>query len=143
MAATEAQLRALLQDPAGVGEKLSSADYLVIIGLEDNVYRAAATAARALAAKYATKVDVKAGPVEIANSDKSEHYFELAKSFDLRAEGGGGTGADGVLLGPELTGTVVSEIEAQREDTDRYQSAFYRGMTDNPPTDSLVEAEEG
>jgi len=135
MAVTEAQLRSLLQDPTGAGEKLSAADYATIIALEDNVYRAAATAARAIAAKYAANTDVKAGPVSVANSDKYEHYIDLAKSFDLRAREGGGAATGATPLGPELTGTSVSEMKAVEDDTDRYGSAFRRGMTDNPPTD--------
>jgi hypothetical protein len=139
MAATEAQLRTLVQDPAGADEKLATADYTVIIDLESNVYRAAAMAARAIAAKYAAKVDVKAGPVAVSNSDKYDHYIDLAKSFDQRAREGGGADAGSVPLGPELTGTSVSEMEAEDEEADRYGSAFKRGMTDNPPSDEFDE----
>jgi hypothetical protein len=139
MAATEAQLRSLLQDPSGAGEKLSTADYSTIIALESNVYRAAAAGARMIAAKYAAKTDVKAGPVSVANSDKYEHYIDLAKSFDQRAREGGGVTGDVTPLGPELTGVSTSEMEAVEDDGDRYGSAFRRGMTDNPPTDVLQE----
>jgi hypothetical protein len=139
MAATEAQLRSLLQDPSGAAEKLSTADYSTIIALEDNVYRAAALGARAIAAKYAAKTDVKAGPVSVANSDKYEHYIGLAMCFDLWAGVGGGATGDVTPLGPELTGVSVSGIEAANDDADRYGSAFRRGMTDNPPTDTLRE----
>lgn len=131
MAATEAQLRVLLQDPAGATEILSTTDYATIISLESNVYRAAAAAARAIAAKYASKVDVKAGPVAVSNSDKYDHYIDLATSFDVRADAGGGYGSDTTPLAPGLTGVSISEMDSVRADTDRVPSAFYRGMMDN------------
>lgn len=143
MAVTEAQLRSLLQDPAGSSEILSTADYAVIIDLESNVYRAAAMAARAIAAKYAAKVDVKAGPVSVSNSDKYKHYIGLAKNFDLRAREGGGVTGDTTPMGPELTGTSIAEIEAQNEDSDRFGSVFRRGMTDNPPSFSEFDENSG
>jgi len=130
MAATEAQLRTLLQDPTGVGEELSTADYTAIIAIETNVYRAAAVAARAIAAKYSTKIEVKAGPVTVKNQQKAENYRKLAAAYEQQAREGGGGGGVGSAI--ELTGTSISTIDSNNEDEDRYAGIFSRGVHDNP-----------
>lgn len=130
MAATEDQLRTLLQDPTGAGEELSTSDYQAIIGIETNVYRAAAVACRAIAAKYSTKTKVKAGPVTVENQQKAENYRKLADAYEQQAREGGGGGGVGSAI--ELTGTSVSEIDSNNEDSDRYAGVFSRGLHDNP-----------
>lgn len=137
MAATIAQVRVLVDDPAGADQVFDDTHYQTIIDIEENVYRAAGTAAATLAAHYAAKVKVKAGPVAVENQQKFEHYDELAKTYNQRAREGGGEGGGGVGIGagaPQLTGTSISEIDSLNEDDDRYKGVFRRGMTDNPPT---------
>jgi hypothetical protein len=138
MAATISQVRTLVNDPAGPEQIFDDPHYQAIIDIEENVYRAAATAAKTLAANYAAKVKITAGPVSVENQQKYEHYADLAKAYDQRArEGGGGDGGGGVGIGagaPQLTGTSHAEIDALNEDADRYASVFRRGVTDNPPT---------
>ncbi len=135
MAVTIEQLRALVQDN-GTTYLLEDPTYIEVIDLEVNTYRAAAVISRILAAKYAAKVKVKAGPVAVENQQKFEHYTALADAFDQQArEGGGGEGAGSLGVGggaPGLTGVSVSEMEAVREDTDRVKSAFEMNMTENP-----------
>jgi hypothetical protein len=135
--ATIEQLRVLVQDPEGTDAVLSDDSYDEIIAIESNVYRAAATAARLLAATYAAKVKVTAGPVSVENQQKFKHYSELAKAYDQRAREGGGEAGGGVGVGagaPQLTGISHEEIDTLNEDADRYASVFRRGVTDNPPT---------
>ena len=132
---TIAQLRILVQDPAGATQVLDDTDYDAIILLENNVYRAAAIAARTIAASYAKKTAVKAGPVAVEAQQKFEHYQDLADSYDQRAREGGGSDGTGTLsenAGAILTGISISEIEAVDEDVDRYDGVFKRGMDDNP-----------
>jgi hypothetical protein len=132
----------MLQDPTGASELLSDTDYQVYIDLEDNVYRAAAGCARAIAAQLASKIDVKAGPVSVKDSQKYEHYISLAKGFEQRArEGGGGATGSGVG-GATLTGISLEEIELQQQDSDRYPGVFYRGFDENPPGDTYESTEE-
>lgn len=137
--ATVAQLRVLVDDPAGASQIYDDTHYDTILAIEDNVYRAAATAARTLAAHYATKTKVKAGPVAVETQQKFEHYSELAKGYDQRAREGGGEGGGGVGIGagaPQLTGTSIDTMESNNDDTDRFAGVFRRGMTDNPPSAS-------
>lgn len=132
MAATEAQLRILLDDPSGGDELLSTAQYTVLLAIETTVYRAAALAARSIAAQFSEKVKTAAGSVQIELQQKYEHYMRLADAYDFRGrEGGGG---DGAASGgaPELTGISQDAMETQREDNDRVQPAFQVGQMDNP-----------
>lgn len=143
--ATIDQLRALVNDPAGADQTFDDAHYQIIVDLEPNTYRGAATAARTLAAFFAEQTSVTAGPVRVENQQKSERYLEIAATYDQRArEGGGDGGGVGTGAGaPKLTGTSESEIEKQREDTDRYGSVFFRGFTDNPPEHETLDEDCG
>jgi len=129
--ATIEQIRMLVSDPEGTDQIFANAHYQLIIDLEENVYRAAATACKTLAAYFAEKVKVTAGPVEIENQQKFEHYNDLADSYDQRAREGGGSGSGLSVGAPSVTGISISEIEAARENDDRYDSAFARGMDSN------------
>lgn len=137
MAATIAQVRALVADPPTVGgtEIFPDTHYQTIIDIEDNVYWAAATAANTLAAYFAKKADVEAGPVKIKLDHKFQHYKDLADQYSQRAREGGGSsgGTLGVGAGlPALTGTSYDDIDNNNADEDRYPSVFSRGMDDNP-----------
>jgi hypothetical protein len=135
--ATVDQIRVLVDDPSGVDQIFDDAHYTTILGIEENVYRAAATAARTLAAHYAAKTEVKAGPVAVKNQQKFEHYSKLARSFDQRAREGGGEEGGGVGAGagaPQLTGTSKDAIDSLNSDSDRYGGVFRRGIDENPPS---------
>jgi hypothetical protein len=137
--ATIDQIRALVDDPSGATQIFDDTHYQTIVDIEDNVYRAAATAATTLAAHFAAKVKVKAGPVAVENQQKFEHYEALAKAYNQRAREGGGEGGGGVGAGagaPQLTGVSISDMEDLNDDSDRFGGVFRRGMNDNPPSDS-------
>ena len=126
MTITVAQIRALL----GVDEATLSDDSIeVVIDLETNVYRAAAVCAKILAAQYADKINIKAGPVSVEEEAKFAHWKSIAAGFDSRASSGG------CNIDCVATGISESEIDSQREDTDRVQETFYRGMNSDDSTD--------
>jgi hypothetical protein len=116
----------------GATEIKADAHYTAIIAVEGtNEYRAAALAARTLAAHYALKVSTTVGAVKAENQQKSENYRALANDYDKSASVGRGSADPNTLGTPVVTGVSESEMDTQREDTDRYNSAFYRGMHDN------------
>jgi len=132
MAATEGQIRILIQDAKGPKQYLPTEHYTAILQLEpDNVYRAAAIACRAIASKFAIQVNTTADKVSISRQQKFEHFMKLADKFDAMADKGSSTIAS--VGGPALTGVSNDEIDSQRQDTDRPQSKFRKGMDDNPP----------
>lgn len=129
--ATITELRIMMDDPAGASQVFDDTYYQLAVDTESNIFRAGSMIARIFAAHYAAKVDVTAGPVKVKNTQKFEHYKELADKLDNRAkEGGGGSGAVGT--GIELTGTSIDTMESLNDDDDRYAGNFRRGLHDNP-----------
>ena len=132
MAATEAVLRLMVQDPAGASQYLATADYTAIIALESNEYRAAALAARTIAAQLATKVSIEVGTIRISLQQKYYHYMKLADEYDFRAGEGGGS--DSEIAAPSAGGISLSDMESTDGNTDRPPNKFKVGQFDNPPT---------
>lgn len=127
------KLRILIQDPADGSELLTDDDLTAILEIESSIYRAAALCCKSLAAKYAQKVSITAGPTKIENQQKFEHYRNLAYEYDKRAaEGGGGSGS----CKPVVTGVSRAEMKLQAENDDRPDNAFTIGMFDIIEDDS-------
>lgn len=135
MATDIEKLRILIQDPADGSELLSDDDLTAILEIESSIYRAAALCCKSLAAKYAQKVSITAGPTKIENQQKFEHYRDLASEYDKRAaEGGGGSGSGSCR--PVVTGVSRAEMKLQAENDDRPDNAFTIGMFDIIEDDS-------
>ena len=137
------QLRALVSDPPVYGQNpiLEDEFYEIIASMETNIYKAAGNAARGLAAYFAQKVTVTAGPVKIDSSAKCEHYLKIARQFDDLSKTSGISQPDGSVLGVGsvvgagiATGVLVSEMDNIESDSDRYNSAFTRGLDDSNTT---------
>lgn len=142
MTITKEQIRILVQDN-GVPPIIDDTELDLIIAMEPtNFYRAAAIAARSLAAYFAKKVALTAGPVKLALTEKFEHYQDLADSYDQRAREGGGIDSDagvgGIGTGIILTGVSVSDMDDVASDEDRPPSVFYMGVTDGTPPNGGV-----
>lgn len=122
--ATVAQLRILCQDPAGEDQLIDDASYDLAIELGDNTFLEASIAARMIAAKLSVLVDMGGGSSSIKLSQKVDHYNSLADSWETK-------GTTTIISGsPILTGINEDTMEAIREDTERYNSTFYRGVLD-------------
>ncbi len=131
MAITQEQIEALVQDTSGL---LTDDDYTIIMEVESNLYRAAALACRMLAAKYARKTKLKAGPVTIEANQKYDHYTDLAQDYDNRAASGGGIGGSN-FASATVTGVSIDEMNTVDSDTDRFPSTIRKGQFNNPPFD--------
>ena len=119
MTITIDQIRALL----GGDTTLTDDEINVVIDLESNAYAAAAVCATMLAAKYADKIDLKVGPIEVKESAKYDHWKTMALNFKQRASSAGS------VVGIELMGTTVDEME--NPDTDLVQPNFEMDIMDN------------
>lgn len=141
MAATEAQIRLLVQDRKP-NHILETSDYDEILSIDDTVYGAATIAARSLAAYYALKIDTDVKDISIKNSQKFDHYTKLADKYEKTSSSGSNKDKEFLLSGgtPVSTGTSNAEIESVHDDDDRYKSAFVRGGLDNPSgSDDVVD----
>ena len=102
----------------------------------DNVYFAAAWAARAIAGKYSRLVTSELDGALLTNySDLQGHYSKLAERMEY--QGKKTSAVVGVLAG----GITISGVEAVRSNTDRIESPFRRDRFRNPPGYSTPEYE--
>lgn len=118
------RVRVLCGDPAGDTQVVD--DSTISFFLEEyngNFYRAAADAAAAIAAYYATQVDVRVGILSSSNSQKTKQFADLAKDLRKRAD-------DRSLAGavPFAGGISVAAKEVAEENTDRVPPAFTRDL---------------
>lgn len=94
--------------------------------------RAAALAARGIAAWFARRVDKQVGKLRISMAQASEHYFDLADRLEKET----GTSAK-----PYAGGISVSDVESEESDTDRPDRMFSVGQFDHTGTiDGSTEA---
>lgn len=143
MALTIQIIRDLVSDN-GTPSLLPDPAYQTILDLgETNAYRAAAVACRQLAALFSSKVDLKAGPVSLSNSQKAKAYRELANQYMLLADQGLGEDGDtdpaAGFLGVILTGVSINDMDSVASDTDRPASKFTIGVHNNPETETDFE----
>jgi hypothetical protein len=125
VAATENLLRLAMNDSAIAStQMLETADYNLIIEAEPSFYRAAALAARMIAAQFAKKADIEAGEVKIKLEQKFMHYMQLAKVYDNRA-------MNGAVGAPRMTGVSITAMDSVNQLEDRFPSSFKIGMFDN------------
>jgi hypothetical protein len=119
-------VRFLLGDTA-TPPQLTDPEIQFALDQNANLYAAAAICARAIAARYARRVDTKFETVESKYSQLSASFYKLALSLDQQAKRGGGLGT------PIAGGIRQSEVEDARLDTDRVKPFFYDNLMNNPP----------
>lgn len=120
-------VRFLLGDTA---EPYQLTDEQIQFALEqnDNPYAAAAIGARALAARYAKRVDTRFETVESKYGQLRSNYEMLARSLEQQAKRAGGA------LGVPVAGGISrADVAAVRANPDRVKPFFYDGMFNNPP----------
>lgn len=106
---------------------LSDLEIQFALDQTSNSFSAAAICARALAARYARRVDTRFETVESKYSQLRDNYEKLARSLDAQAKRRGGLGE------PAAGGISVTEIETVNADTDRVKPYFTDAMMNNPP----------
>ena len=129
---TRDAVRILIQD----NSVLSYDDITAVLEVEDNVYYAASFCCDALAAHYSSKVDMDVDGIQISNSQKFEHYTELAKKYARYGREGRGEGSSAsVGTGVILTGVSNAAIDSVDSDSDRVSSLFKIDMFTNTTDD--------
>lgn len=130
-------LRTLLNDTDPENYRLTDDQYDAISGLERNVYNAAALCARSIAAQYATKKKVNVRGISVENQQVYDHYMNLAKEYDYRAQQGAGyISSDGSgtcsanFSLPQVSGVSKKEVLAAKRDADRVQNVFPKPISD-------------
>ena len=87
MQATTTNVKALLTVPDGADGNplIADADIDVIVALDNNVYRAAASVCRRIATYYYSRVDIKGAGGEIKRSQEHGGWMRLASTFERKA----------------------------------------------------------
>ncbi len=89
-----------------------------------NVSRAAATAARGLAAKFSSRASKQVGDLSIRYLDRTRGYLDLAKMLESQA--------DRYPVAPYAGGISEADKDLAAEDSDRVDPLFYRGAFQDP-----------
>lgn len=124
-----AQVKFLVGDTENT---LTNRDILFALDQTSNVYGAAAICARALAARYARRVDTKFETVESKYSQLRDSYEQLARSLDAQAKKRGGLGI------PLAGGISRADVENVENTPDRVKPFFYDSIFNNPPPSNDV-----
>lgn len=118
------KVRLLIGDTDTNDQQFSDEEIAFFVANEPSVYHAAAESCRALAAKYARKVDRTVGDLRLAAQQKFEHYTELAAELLRKAGSSGG-------IVPYAGGVSQSDKDDVAEDSDRALPAFSRTLHEN------------
>jgi hypothetical protein len=124
------QIRLLVGDTDVSDALLQDAEILFFLSQDDNVYKAAAIAARSIAGKLVRSVtETKFDDVSQKTTPPSAHYLKLADALDAQAN----KISSRITLGLFAGGTSVSQMEAVRNDPDR-APGFWDNQFDAPPS---------
>jgi hypothetical protein len=126
-----AAVRFLIGDPdGGTGTTTQLTDDEITFALDQvaqSIYPAAVICARALAARYARKVDSKFETIESKFSQLRDNYVLLARNLERDAKKQGGLGV------PYAGGISRADVESAEADEDRVKPFFYSNLLNNPP----------
>ena len=137
MTITIADLRVLLSDPTGADEKLSDAEYQIILNIAgaDNPYTACYITALTLSAAYADLSKTDVGPLSFDYGKEVDRYNSIAdrykKLMDMSGESINNSSAN-TIGSPIVHGITASEIIDNINDNTIYKAAFVRGLMNNP-----------
>lgn len=99
--------------------------------------------AESSASLYATKQDLKVGPISLSNSQKAQAWMDIKKNLIYRKNLGAGLPPDGsassgglvTVGGGVQTGVSVQTMQSVSNDPNRAPNQFELGQFDNPPSD--------
>ena len=95
----------------------------------DNVYYAAAWAARTIAAQYSRRVTQNlSGALSADYSDLQDHYTSLAETLEHQGK------KSGAVVGIKAGGISIATVDNVRQNTDRIAPSFRRDRFRNPPS---------
>ena len=118
-------IRLLIGDADTTDQLLTDAQIYFFLLTENNIYRAAAKAARSIQGKFSRTADISIETVRKSYSQRATAYARMADNLERLA-------STKDVATPIVTGISNAEMEAQRNTTDRPQEKFYMGRFDNP-----------
>lgn len=117
-------VRFLIGDTVSTDVLLQDAEINYLLTVEPNVYKAAVTACKTIAATFARKADRAVGDLFVKFSKKYDQYIALSQQLEIRAK----RETAGIYAG----GISRADKKTQDQDTDRVKPAFHKDQWDNP-----------
>ena len=127
------QVRLLIGDTNDARELLSDAEVQFFLTEEGGIYAAAASAARAIAAKFAGDVAVSRASGSLSKDQRYDHYINLARSLESKGMSKAESFAGG---------RSKSEKDQQRSKSDRIPGRFNRDQDSIGQTADDFEADD-
>lgn len=125
-------VRFLLNDTSTSNAEFQDAEIAWMLMQKPNVYRAAAQGARRRAAEANEGVASKTvGSLTLTYSQRSANWLKVAASLEAQADKGAGS-----ALMPFSGGISKADKELVAADADFDKPDFYRGMWDNPGSET-------
>lgn len=131
---TKDEVRFLVGDTVQSDQQVQDEEISYAISAESSTLRAAVRVARAIAAHYARSVEKQVGDLKIKAGDTYKNYLEIVKSLEQEAAGSLPGAA------PFAGGISHATKDTTKEDSDRVEPYFSRGMLDNPNVGSAEDA---
>jgi hypothetical protein len=130
-------IRLLVGDTETADEQIQNEEItFALLESGNNVYYAAAWAARAISSKFSRKVTTNLSGALSANySDLAKQYKRLADDLEYQGK------TSGAVIGVLAGGITKSGIEAVRSNTNRIEGSFRRDRFRNPPSYQTPEYE--
>jgi len=134
LSSTRDQVRFLVGDTDTNDQLVQNEEITFALLDNPNIYRAAATVARAIAARLAREVTLVGSPggIELDAQKQSQRFTDLAKELELKAKT---SGAVRMFAG----GISKSDKDARASDGDRVQGAFTVDLHRSSPSDPTKE----
>lgn len=118
-------VRFLIGDTDSTDAQLQDTEIAYLLTQDPTPAKAAANAARAIAAKYGRLVDFAVGDLRYSYAQRQKAYLDLAAQLEAQAAVSGS-------IQFKATGISRADKEAAREMEDRVKPAFTRETMDNP-----------
>lgn len=115
------KVRLLVGDTISTDQQLQDGEIDYLLTVEAGVFTAAASAARAIAARYARQIDKAVGDLKLNAEKRFKHYMDLSDTLESQGSGYGL---------PTAGGVYVAEKEAAANDDRLVQPMFRVGMDD-------------
>ena len=120
-------VRLRVGDTTSASQLIQDEEIDAILDSESNKHLAAAVTAEAIAGSFARRADKTVGRMSVQASQHSQNYFELSDRLRLEAA---------QRAAPYGGGIRISDVDLDKDDSDRVDPAFSLGVHDFTPPSS-------
>lgn len=134
LSADKDKVRFLIGDTDTTNQLVADEAIATMLDMYDDTFSTAAALCDGLATKFARLPTITISGITIRGTERAEQFRITAASLRRQSV----QGAPGALGVPSVTGTSVSDIQGNQQDTDRVPDKFEVGNMDFPGTVSTA-----